>query len=268
MSELNAPRVVLLTSSEPRHRYVASVVGQALEFGGLVIETKRPRSGLSTAASAEDAQVLKLHYEERDAAEERYFGTVAYPEIDTIRIPTGTVNDSDTVDWVRAREPDFVLLYGTGIVKSPILDTWGDRVINMHLGLSPYYRGAGTNFWPLCNGEPECVGVTVHIAVAEVDAGPILGQCRPDDLDPGDGAHEFGCKSIIAGARLLARSVSRLHAGELVPVPQTGGGRVYRAADFGAEAVRKMRSNLASGMVPEYLAEKALRDARFPIREG
>ena len=72
----------------------------------------------------------------------------------------------------------------------------------MHLGLSPYYRGSGTNFWPLVDRLPECVGVTIHLAIPSVDAGPILTQVRPD-IEPTDRAHEIGSRAIIAGLYAL-----------------------------------------------------------------
>ena len=45
--------------------------------------------------------------------------------------------------------PDVVLVFGTGLLKAPLIGAFPGRIINIHLGLSPYYRGAGTNFWPL-----------------------------------------------------------------------------------------------------------------------
>src|SRR5207244_13617600 len=125
------------------------------------------------------------------------------------------------------------------------------RAVNLHLGLSPYYRGHATNFWPLVNGEPECVGATVHLATLDVDAGPILRQARPE-LAPDDRAHDAGCKAIVAGAAALPHPVAGYADGRAEPVPQQGGGRLYRRADFDADAVATMRRRLDEGMIPRY----------------
>ena len=78
-----------------------------------------------------------------------------------------------------AARPDVVLVFGTGILREPLLSAFDGRIINIHLGLSPYYRGAGTNFWPLVNREPEYVGATIHYLDAGIDTGPIISHARP-----------------------------------------------------------------------------------------
>ena len=48
-------------------------------------------------------------------------------------------------------------------------------------------------------------------------------------------------------------------------MPQPPGGRVYKRADFSADAVRRLYDNFANGMVPEYLANRARRDAALSL---
>jgi methionyl-tRNA formyltransferase len=136
--------------------------------------------------------------------------------------------------------------------------------VNMHLGLSPYYRGAATNFWPLVNGEPECVGATIHLATLSVDAGPILRQARPA-IEPEDGAHEIGCRAILAGADAAVGALIDYSNRHLEPRVQSGEGRLYRNKDFDADAVVELWRRLESGMIPDYLADRQRRDERFPI---
>ena len=138
----------------------------------------------------------------------------------------------------------------------------------MHLGLSPYYRGAATNFWPLVNREPECVGATIHQAILEVDAGAVLNQVRPE-LALDDRAHDIGCKAIIAGARAFVQTLAAAGAGDFPPSrPQLSGeGLLFRRRDFSAESVVKLRRNFDTGMIPEYLEKRASRDAAFPLAE-
>jgi methionyl-tRNA formyltransferase len=135
----------------------------------------------------------------------------------------------------------------------------------MHLGLSPYYRGSGTNFWPLVNGEPELVGTTIHLATLDVDAGAILKQVRPV-ITEGDRNHHIGCKAIIAGAEAMIEALSTYDQKQITPQPQASGGKLYHRKDFNVEAVRKMWRNLDQGMVETYLADRGRVD-RYPIIE-
>ena len=81
----------------------------------------------------------------------------------TVRTPDGRWSNpafitltGGSIGWqFGAESTDVVLVFGTGILREALLSAFPGRLINIHLGLSPYYRGAGTNFWPLVNGEPE-----------------------------------------------------------------------------------------------------------------
>ena len=112
--------------------------------------------------------------------------------------------------------PDYVLLFGSSLIGDDILQAFPNKVINLHLGLSPYYRGSGTLFWPLVDGKPECVGSTIHLAVKKIDAGGILGQVRPE-IDPKDGPHDLGNKTILASLAAIKRLVIGYDNGEIVP---------------------------------------------------
>ena len=149
-----------------------------------------------------------------------------------------------------------------------MLETFRDRLVNLHLGLSPYYRGSGTNFWPLVNDEPEFVGATLHLAVARVDAGAILAQVRPP-VAADDRCHELGTKTLIAALDRLPEVLRAYEACRLVPVAQDlAGGRLYRRADFTADAVHQLWARFDAGMIPRYLGDIARRCAAVPIVEG
>jgi hypothetical protein len=194
-------RTVLLTSNGLRHRYLAREIAERTNLVGIVCEGKAPAVAAPELLSAGDQSVIDRHFGERKASEERFLGkSIALPDTEIREIANGTLNTPEVFEWVWSKEPDFVLLYGSSIVKAPLLDAYEGRIVNMHLGLSPYYRGSGTNFWPLVNEQPECVGATIHLAVLSVDAGAILTQVRPEP-EAEDRAHDLGTKTIVAGAR-------------------------------------------------------------------
>lgn len=263
--------VVALVGDHLRHRWYASLLAgdERVELRGVVSEGQPPQP--RGRDETEDALVAD-HFERRRATEERFFGAApVWEELGApfLAVSRGETNTEPVAAWVDAREPEYLLLYGCGIVKAPLLERYAGRTVNIHLGLSPYYRGHATNFWPLVNGEPECVGATVHLATLDVDAGAILRQARPA-IEPDDGSHELGCKALAGGAEALLVALPALADGELEPQPQRPGGRVYRHADFDAapgEAIAELRRRFVAGMIPDYLAEKAERDARFPIVE-
>jgi folate-dependent phosphoribosylglycinamide formyltransferase PurN len=257
-----SPTVVLLTGSALRHQRYAEGLSRTVRLLGVVAEEKR-----QPAEADQMTPIVAEHLRQLRDKEAQYFANAPALDVlaaEVLRIAAGGVNSHEVFDWVTNIAPDYLALYGTSIVKDPLLSAFTGRVVNLHLGLSPYYRGAATNFWPLVNREPECVGGTFHLATLSVDAGPILHQFRPAAA-PTDDAHDLGCKTIEAGARLAGFVIEAFARGALAQVDQRTGGRTYRRRDFCESAVMAMRANFTSGMIAEYLQRKMDRDVQFPI---
>ena len=262
-------KAILLTSTYRRHQSVANYVATRCELAGVWQETKTfvPER---YAASEDDHAVIQAHFDARDASEADYFAADATLRLDpgaTVRRVDGNgCNDAAEVAAMAALHPDVVLVFGTGILRETLLSAFAGRILNIHLGLSPYYRGAGTNFWPLVNREPEYVGATIHYLDAGIDTGPILAHARPA-IDPADGPHDLGNKTIVAAARLLVDAAEAHLHGRVTAVPQRGGGKLYQRKDFNAEAVRRLIRNFETGMIDEYLADRVRRDAALDLVE-
>lgn len=256
--------IVLMTGDRLRHQHVANRLAERFDVRGVVLEhVFEPPLPDDASARA----VLERHFAERDRAEGRFFGretALAVEEARQLRIAKGEANSPRVAEWVQERRPDYLVLFGSGIIGAALLHAFDGRCFNLHLGLSPYYRGSATNFWPLVNREPELVGATVHVATRAIDGGPILRQARPM-IERGDRNHEIGCKAIIAGATALVEGLEALHQG--VPaVPQQGDGRLCKRADFTPAAVETMWRQFETGMIEEYLAQPD-RARRYPIIE-
>ena len=261
-------RTVLMTSEHRRHKYVAQVIAEKLDLVGVVTEAKPPSTTARRLSpdATEDERLLDLHFRERDHVETLYFGDPVFPVRGSglLRVARGKTSSQEVLEWIQGHRPDILLLYGTSIIRDPVLSAFPDRVVNLHLGLSPYYRGSGTNFWPLYNDQPECVGFTVHLAVLKVDAGPILIQGRPKiELD--DRIHEIGCKTIATGAIALADAAWRLMSGDIQTVTQTGEGMKFLRRDFNAKSLAHVHRRLDDGMIPSYLQNTVSRKSQFPI---
>jgi methionyl-tRNA formyltransferase len=256
-------RAIVLTSALRRHTYVANTLARRLEVAGVWRERKT-FDPLSYAGTEEDAAVIRRHFDDRDRWENRYFAAETSVVAPARDIAAGACNEAGEIAAMRALNPDVVLVFGTGLLKQPLIDLFPGRILNIHLGLSPYYRGAGTNFWPLVNGEPEYCGATIHFLDAGVDTGPIIAHVRPD-MSAADGPHDIGNKTIVAAAHALADAALAFGGGGLRGVEQSGGGRVYKRAHFSADAVRRLYANFESGMIAEYLRHKAQRDAALSL---
>ena len=259
-------KLVLLTSDSRRHKYIAHTLGEDLEL--VITEKKSPSIQDTNAYSAEDAEFIGQHFSARAESEKAFFGNYeAFPkQTEVLQLPHGNINTSEALEALGKVAPDFLVLFGTSIIKEPLLSKFQGRIINLHLGLSPYYRGSATNLYPFLIEEPECVGATIHLATSEVDKGNILHQLRPE-IKKVDSLHDIGNRTILQAGEILPEILKKYESGEIIPIPQQGRGRLTRTKDITPYVLREIYKNFEEGMIPRYLKEKEKRDGRKAIVE-
>jgi methionyl-tRNA formyltransferase len=259
-------RAIVLTSTFLRHQHAVNRLAQRVDVVGVWQEQKSFVPERYATDAAEEAVIAK-HFAARDASERTWFAADATLRVAASRVhrvgPNGC-NAGEQIDVMRSASPDVVFVFGTGLLTRELIDCFPASIINLHLGVSPYYRGAGTNFWPLVNGEPELVGATIHCLDAGIDSGPMLAHVRPE-MHVTDGPHDVGNRAIAAAAERLPGVARAYLEGRIAPVPQAGGGRLYRRADFTAASVIQLYKNFASGMLADYLGDKSNRDNRLRL---
>ena len=259
-------RLLLLTSDHWRHHLTADVLARNFNLVGIVSERRRR---LQEGMTKEEDRIIKEYDEECAKKEEAYFGHAKeFPlaEDKVLRVSYGAGSGDKAYGWINERQPDYVALFSSSIIRGPLLDDYEGRMINLHLGLTPYYRGAANAFWPLVNGEPECLGATVHLVGSGLDRGDVLGQARPPNLSEDDGPRDASNKNVLSGIDLLVRCIRGYAWGTIAPVGQRLDiGREHRHRDYHAGAILAMKEKFAKGMMREYLKNKEARDRAKPI---
>lgn len=258
-------KIGVLTSVETRHRYFAQMMFAHLPVFAIGYE----QTGYSPATfdiretTPEEARVITQHFAERTRLEEMYFGHTSHTieessECLVRTFPSGQLNTPATVDFLCSAEVDTLIVYGTNLIKEPLLSRFSGRIVNMHLGLSPYYRGTATNFYPLLNEEPQYVGATIHLIDAGIDTGPILAHARPE-ITSEDQPHSIGCKAIQAGIDKLISVLAEWDEGRRKPVPQwkVPQSRLYLRKDYHPSQVVALYQKLDTGMITKYVERTA-----------
>jgi hypothetical protein len=80
-----------------------------------------------------------------------------------------------------------------------------------------------------------------------------------------DGPHDVGNRTIISAAAVLAQVASAHVQQPVAATPQGRDGRLYLRRHFTADAVRQCYRNFSDGMIPDYLANRAQRDAALAL---
>lgn len=124
------------------------------------------------------------------------------------------VNSKESVERIRACEPDFIVVVAYGqIIRKPILDIPKYDIINVHASLLPKLRGAAPINWAIVNGERE-TGVTIMQVEEGLDTGDmILKESIPIGED--DDASIIHDKLAKLGGSMINKAIVGLVDGSL-----------------------------------------------------
>lgn len=243
---------VIITADGPEHRFVTKCLVESLggRLSGVVIERGGKQSLVTSLRNAYKRYggyivierimtkfVLKLlrTSKRQTSCLDKIIGrhnpeTYMSSEIPILEV--ASANHKECLNWIEDINPDYIFVYGTGIIGNRVLSLPALQTLNLHTGISPFYRGSSCAFWPLYNNEPLMVGSTIHKCTPEVDGGDIYGRVSIR-LSKGDDPYSAFAKSVRAGAILYADIAKRLvNKEDLTPKKQDFSlGREYRFKD-------------------------------------
>jgi len=256
-------RIVLLTRDGLEHRYVANALCDACELEAIVVDTAQRRgtwrrawrqSPAHFAARTGRAVFLRAIADatrRRHALEAVFRGDPGLARPELVRKVDG-INGEATKRLLDDIAPDAILVYGTGIVRDHILTRATGIALNMHTGISPYYRGTNCAQWPIINGEPEKLGATVHECTSDLDGGRIFATGHAA-IEPDDGLHHAFARAVVLGAGLYWSVVRDYLDGTLRGEPQDlTQGREYRSAQLTLTAELRGRLAIRRGLLRRY----------------
>ena len=141
----------------------------------------------------------------------------------------------NVVENIIKKNPDLLVCYGSSLIKSKLLEFFKDRFLNIHLGLSPYYRGSGTNVWPLINNQPQMVGATFMHIDEGIDTGRIIHQINAD-IFLGDNPHTIGNRLIKKMTLLTKEVIYNFKSLDDISQPNVKKSLLYLKKDFDENA--------------------------------
>jgi hypothetical protein len=174
-------RITVFTSNQPRHAsLIESLAGIADEVYA-VQECNTVFPG-RVADFFRKSDVMQRYFARVIAAEGGVFGRPRFlpKNVRQLAIKMGDLGPTDLDALAPALSSDYYIVFGASFIKGPLIDVLlGERAVNIHMGVSPYYRGSSTNFWAMYDGRPEMVGATIHLLGRGLDSGPMLFHAFP-----------------------------------------------------------------------------------------
>jgi methionyl-tRNA formyltransferase len=213
-------------------------------------------------SQSSQSELIGKHLDQLKISEEEYFSSTKLLNSSVHEVID--INDEIVVNQVKALSPDFIALFGTPILKPIWINAFKNRIINLHLGLSPFYRGSATLFWPFFYRELVFLGTTIHIAVDQVDAGSILARIQPDFYIEDD-YYSITNRLIHDSIRRMPQIITSYLKGEISPTQQEkiSGSRLCKKADFNEQALRTVNEFFQDEFNKDYIDKVMLSRCQY-----
>ena len=193
------------------------------------------------------------------AAERKVFGSVCFTpnNVRSLSLHVGDLSYVTINDLAPALQSDVYVVFGASFIKGELCDfLMSKSAVNVHMGVSPYYRGNSCNFWAIADGRPDYVGATIHLITAGLDDGPILFHALPAaaSYDP----FELGMRAVEVAHAAVVTQINEETLFTLEPVPQNRSQelRYTRNKDFHDDVVSKYLVRLPD---PKYIGTLLLK---------
>lgn len=87
-----------------------------------------------------------------------------------------SVNSDESRKELTKQNPGLVVVSGTRIISQKTLNCIDVPILNIHAGITPYYRGVHGGYWALRNKDFGNCGVTLHLVDKGIDTGSVIAQ--------------------------------------------------------------------------------------------
>jgi len=248
-------KYVIIGGDHPRHlHYLNSIVDSCNVVGAILEKRESFVPNVPDGLKDIDTNNFIKHFKNREKYEIKYFGIEKkLPTCPIHYVSEDALSLKSSVVFIEKLNPDVVFIFGSGMIREPLYSALPKLKINLHLGLSPRYRGSATLFWPFYLLEPNWAGSTFHFITDEPDAGQIIHQSVPK-LERGDTIHEVACKVVEQSAVDVVKIINILESGkELVLYKQTSAGKNFLTRDFIPQHLRLIYNLYNDNIVDEYL---------------
>ena len=169
-------KITLFTSNKNRHNYLINLLSEVSEELFVVQECG---TILTVPGHYQESPIMKKYFENVINAQYKLFGNsyvnIKKKNIKILPMISGDLNQCSINLLSDFLKSDFYVVFGSSYIKGELIDFLiKQKAINIHAGVSPYYRGSACNFWALYDDNPHLVGSTIHLISKGLDSGPML----------------------------------------------------------------------------------------------
>jgi methionyl-tRNA formyltransferase len=213
-------KIALLTTETLHHAYFARELNRVYPLALAVVEN---RGGIAPFPTVHPLEQARDEYERAlwfADGKERLRDHVPVEAV-------ADINEPRAADVLAGAELDLVIVFGTGILRRPLLETLPCPVLNLHGGDPESYRGLDNHLWAIYHRDFSALITTLHVVNPILDDGDIVLQSGLR-IEPGLELHQLRQVNTQTCVDLSLAALDQFQRfGRVLSRPQRGKGRYY-----------------------------------------
>lgn len=239
-------KITLFTSNHPRHISLIEKLSAICDELYVVQESATLFPGVySDIYSA--SELHEEYFKGMHAAEDKIFGKPRFLSLNNTFVFSAKSGDASLLEYGQlkpALQSDYYIVFGASYIKGWLIDFLVERrAVNIHMGVSPYFRGAACNFWALYKGRADLVGATIHLLSKGLDSGDIIFHTLPEIKKYQ--AFDVGMAAVRAAHEGLCQHIKEGTLFDMEPAAQNRNDEIFysRKSDFDEQAIKDFIHN-------------------------
>lgn len=188
--------ITIFTANQPRHLALIREMSKLFDRVYVIQECKSVLPGYLKDFYL-DTETMREYFSYVTKSEKKIFGELDFlpQNCFVMGLKCGDVSYIPLEVFGNSLKSDYYLVFGASFIKGKLADYLVEHsALNIHMGISPYYRGCSCNFWAIYDGHPEMVGATIHLLSKGLDSGEILYHALPGNIT--DDAFDLGMLAV------------------------------------------------------------------------
>jgi len=214
-------KITLFTANQNRHNYLVNLLSNNCDELFVVQENRTIFPGI-VPGHYSASEIMKKYFKNVVNAQSKIFGNSHIngknKNIHLFPLQSGDLNkcSMDTLsDFLKS---DVYVVFGSSYIKGDLVDFLvKNKALNIHMGVSPYYRGTDCNFWALHDDNPHLVGATIQMLSKGLDSGSMLYHAMSNiKTNP----FEYTMSTVKAAFHSIAERIKDKSIFEIEPIVQ------------------------------------------------
>ena len=192
-------KVTIFSGNQARHLNLAKTISSIAEEVFFISECTTIFPG-EIEDFYKKTEIMQKYFQRVIKAEKKIFGDIDFlpKNVSSLLIKNRDLSNLSKKQLSKALFSDVYIIFGASYIRGWLIEfLLKNNAINIHMGLSPYYRGNSCNFWALYDNNPSYVGATIHKISKGLDNGPIIFHCVPK-LQKTDNIFDFAMRSVLS----------------------------------------------------------------------